>query len=131
MRRPHWYVLLFVVAAGLLAQNMGLAQAKPKAKELIVGKWQSEDPKFEDQGGLFVEFRKDGTMPMTSAGFYLEGKYKFTADDVVETELEVDQGSGEYVKNKVKVEVAKDSLVTTELGGKKLANRYKRVAAKK
>lgn len=123
------FVVALAVGAGLFIPNTAAAQGK--ASELIVGKWKAEDSKVKDAPQV-AQFNKDGTMSMAVGGALLsvEGKYKFVGADTVELTIDF---QGMKSSSKIKVEVTKDTLVTTgtTLDGKAEVIKYKRVADKK
>jgi uncharacterized protein (TIGR03066 family) len=103
------------------------APPPPKNSELIVGKWEGADEKDKEKGTL--EFTKDGAMiAVMSAGgkeMKMNGKYKFTADDTMEVQLEVPELKKELPKETLKVKVMGDGMETTDSKGK--VDKFKRV----
>jgi uncharacterized protein (TIGR03066 family) len=90
-----------------------------RPQDMIVGTWEAIGPEQAKRLNAVFEFKADGTMLITMATgatkITTNGKYKFVADDTMETEAERLGGKD---KKKVKVEVAGDTLVlTTGPGG--------------
>jgi WD40 repeat protein len=89
------------------------------ARELLVGKWESQDEK--EKGSL--EFQKDGSVHMAMAGApETKGTYKFLDENTIQLALPVP--NGESVSQKLKVQVGSDELVTTDESNK--VDRFKR-----
>ena len=85
----------------------GLAHAEDKPQELILGKWQLQEPKTQS----VLEFLKDGKLKVTAQDLTLEGSYKFLDDKTME--MKVVLGGKEEV-GKFKVTVTRDELITEE-----------------
>ena len=105
--RPALIALVVATFPALLLA----ADAKPK--DLIVGKWESLTGTNK---GVVIEYKADG---MTITSFrektFQTGKYKFTGEDILETEGKLTvQGKEIPYKNQYKVEVTKESLVMTD-----------------
>lgn len=103
-----------------------LADDTPKAKDLIVGKWEiaSGDPK---QKGT-IEFQQGGNLIITATApveLTIKGKYKFLDEDTMEVELTPPVEGADKVTQKVKVKVTKDELITID--EKKKEDKFKRV----
>ena len=99
------------------------ARAADKAKDLIVGKWESE----KDKQKFTVEFAKDGKMSisgkMGDMELVIKGTYRFTADDILEVTLEF---MGEKKTEKLTVtKIDKDAM--TLVDEKKEEDKFKRV----
>jgi len=92
---------LWMAAVTFAGPGWAADEVKGSAKDLLIGKWQLAQPNMKQT----VEFAKDGTMKMTTGhmevngklvplmkdgkpiDLTLEGKYKFTADNAIETTL--------------------------------------------
>lgn len=90
--------------------------ASNKPKDLIVGVWEivSKDPK--EKGTM--EFRADGSFTIApeidGKTITMNGKYKFTAEDVIEVEV-VPTDSVPPLKQKLKLtKITRDELVTKD-----------------
>lgn len=105
--------VIFVIGCG----------SKPKDK--IVGKWEATDPKEAADAKTVFEFKPDGTMVMGMSmgpvNMNMNGKYKFTADDVIEMEIEppAEMKGAKKDAKKAKVEVTSDNLSMTSQDEKK------------
>jgi uncharacterized protein (TIGR03066 family) len=88
--------------------------AGDKPKDLIVGKW---EPAEKNAMTPTIEFTKDNKLKISvpQANLTVEGTYKFVDDNNVEVEISF---MGQTQKEKLKVEVTKDSLTTTDSKGK-------------
>jgi len=107
---------LFVLVSAVAAQET----AKSSNKELIVGKWRAEVPQDAPKEAVeltpVVEFKKDGGLVIEIGKLLkLEGKYRFLNESDLELEIEV---MGKKDAKKIKVEVTKDTLSTTDEKGK-------------
>jgi serine/threonine protein kinase/HEAT repeat protein len=79
-----------------------------KNRELLLGKWESLDPK---QPGT-IEFRPDGAVVVVMGGTpEAKGTYQFLQENTVEITLTV---GGQKVSQKLKIDVTKDRLTTTD-----------------
>ena len=117
------FVLLFVLGCG-----------STKPKDLIVGKWEATEPDLAKRMKKAIEFKLDGSLvqsvakgPMGEGSEATPGKYNFTADDLVEIELQhtADKKGSWKETFKLKVEVSKDSLILTDQDGSSVT-RFKR-----
>jgi len=93
--------------------------AADKPKDLIVGKWEPTEKK--DQTPV-IEFTKDGKVKISIQQLKIEGTYKFLDDNNMEVETTF---MGQTKKEKMKVEVTKDELTTTDPKGE--IEKFKRV----
>ena len=114
---------LLVVTVVLVA-GIGLpAVAADKPKDVIVGKWEPVDDKSDS---ATIEFLKDGRLKITAIlgtmKLSYDGTYKFVDDNNIETEPTF---QGKTTKDKLKVEVTKDTLTTTDSTGR--ADKLRRV----
>lgn len=91
--------------------------ASGKAKELIVGKWESADG-----GKETLEFKADGSLLMPSVGIDLKGTYRLLNDHEMEITQELD---GKKETERKKYTVTNEELNTTDSAGKPY--KFKRV----
>jgi uncharacterized protein (TIGR03066 family) len=103
--------ILFLVALTLFLLVPAPVIAQEKPKDLILGKW---NPAQKDEGPV-LEFLKDGKFKVTFQQVSFEGMYKFIDDNTMDVEI---TAQGKTQKDKIKVEVTKDSLTTTDSTGK-------------
>jgi len=106
--------MMRVCLVGVLALFLASC-GSDKPKDLIVGKWKGKE-KMPDgkEVDVKVEFTKDGTVKMTQGDLTIDGKYKFVDDNNIEMEATI---LGQTQKQKMKVEVTKDKLKTTDEKG--------------
>ncbi len=96
--------------------------ADQKPKDLILGKWESQDSLSK---GVVVEFKDDGTTTATFKGrVRTTGKYKFVEDDVMEFESAL-TGAKKLV-SRYRIKFKGDELIQTDLKTK-TEKRLKRV----
>jgi uncharacterized protein (TIGR03066 family) len=95
------------------------APPKPagKAKELLVGKWESTEGEKDT-----LQFNADGSLVMGSAGIEQKGTYRLLGENEMEVTTELD---GKKETEKKKFTVTKDELKTTDAQGQPY--RFKRV----
>jgi uncharacterized protein (TIGR03066 family) len=91
-----------------------------KPKDLIIGKWEAAD---EKEKGVSMEYKPDGTLTVSMGPIKMDAKYKFTADEDMEVEMNM-PGLKEPIKQKLKVKVSKDEMSTTDEKGK--VDKFKR-----
>jgi hypothetical protein len=85
-----------------------------KTKDLILGKWESQDGLSK---GVVVEF-KEGTTTATFKGRAMStGKYKFVEDDVMEFEPTF-VGGGKKRVTSFRIKIMGDELTQTDLNTK-------------
>jgi len=106
-----------VLACLALLAGANFASAQ-KPEELIIGKWELADPKEK----MTVEFQKGGKLLLEAPMVKFEGTYKFLNDTEMEVALTF---GGETKKEKLKVKVTKDELITTDSENK--VDKFKRV----
>jgi hypothetical protein len=86
----------------------------PKPKDLILGKWESQDGLSK---GVVVEFKDDGTTTATFKGRVRStGKYKFVEDDVME--FEPSFVGGKKLVPRFRIKIMDDELTQTDLNTK-------------
>lgn len=80
-------------------------------RDLIVGKWQVQG---NAGAQAVIEFTRGGKLKVAAGGLAIDGSYKFLKD----TQIEVEMSIGGVGKHSVKldIKVAKDQLITTEVG---------------
>jgi hypothetical protein len=104
-------VSLLLVLALLAAASAG--DAKPR--DLILGKWESQDGVSK---GVVVEFKDNGTTTATFKGRVTStGKYKFVEDDVLEFEATF-LGAGKKLISRFRIKITGDELTQTDLNTK-------------
>ncbi len=114
----------FAVVLGGLILTAGLgpvaqvAQAQDKPKDLIIGKWESADPKKPAVEKGIIEFTKEGKVKLTAGPVSVDGTYKF----IDEKTLELTIGD---MTEKLTVAVTKDELTATD--SKNKTDKLKRV----
>jgi hypothetical protein len=80
--------------------------AKDNVRELLVGQWRND----KEQGG--IAFHKDGTVVMAMPGAAeVKGTYKFLDNNTVEVHVAI---GGQQITQKLRVQVSKDELATTD-----------------
>lgn len=106
-----------------------------KPKDLIVGKWEATEPELAKRMKKTYEFSPDGSLKLSVARGPIDtsmnttlGKYTFTADDLMEIELNhpADKKGSWKEAIKTKVEVTKDSLILTEQDESQEVTRFKK-----
>jgi hypothetical protein len=86
-----------------------------KPKDLILGKWESQDGLSK---GVVVEFKDDGTTTATFKDKALStGKYKFVEDDVMEFEPTFVAG-GKKLVTRYRIRIMGDELTQIDLNTK-------------
>jgi len=93
-----------------------------KPKDLILGKWESQDGLSK---GVVVEFKDDGTTTASFKGkVRTTGKYKFVEDDVMEFEPTFVGGKKRLPRFRIKI--MDDEFTQTDLNTK-IEKHFKRV----
>jgi hypothetical protein len=109
------------LVSGLLGLSLFLSAGcnSPKPKDLIVGKWLAVEPKEAKDSDLALEFGSNERMNVAfGQGLAFAGKYRVTADDLVEMELESTKDTtGVLGGKKYKVTITKDILSLTPQEG--------------
>jgi WD40 repeat protein len=92
---------------------------RPAPRELLLGRWESQD------GEGTLAFDKDGSVTLAMAGApEQKGTYQFLNEDIIKVSLPLPGGGS--ADQKLKVQVGKDELVTTDESNK--VDRFKRAA---
>jgi hypothetical protein len=118
------------LASGLFVLSLILATgcSSPKPKDLIVGKWLAVEPKEAKDSDMALDFSTNGRMNVSfGQGLAFAGKYRFTADDLVEIELESTKDTtGVLAGKKYKVTITKDILSLTPQEGEPKILKFKK-----
>lgn len=105
-----------------------------KPKNLILGKWEVTEPEAAKRVKTVLEFRPDGTTTMSisfeGVDHSITGKYKFTEDDLVESETEMTDpatGKTKVLTSRQRVTATKDSLTLTPVEPEKFTMKLRRI----